>query len=166
MLRYKNSINYTKKKRAKPKKKKWYTQEQEKRIVELAKDLGIDGLTVFIPLKTGLRPGEVMALMPSRDISFDFKTLTVNESVKVAHGGEKVGLPKTETSQRTIPVDDEFLDHMKQFEFTGYIFDNGDGLPKNYSNWMKQYNRMMDALPKDILRYDPHEMRHTHGTLL
>jgi integrase len=150
----------------KPKKPNHYTTEQERRVLDHAKEMGIDGLTVFIPLKTGARPGEAIALKPERDIDPVNKTLHIQETVKKA-SPKKTGKTKTETSDRIIPVDDEFLDHIGSFDFKGYIFDNGNGQPKNYNNWYnKNYTRVVSSLPADIPRLIPHEMRHTHGTLL
>lgn len=156
----------------KAKKKRWYTQEHERLLIDYSKTQGINGLTVFIPLKAGTRPQETMALYPERDIDFEAKTLHIQEAFKAADSN-RIGNPKSETSNRIIPVDDEFLDHIKSFGFTGYIFDNGTGIPKNYTNWKKRnFNRFMDSIPldkeefKDFPKLDPHEMRHTHGTLL
>lgn len=150
----------------KPKKPKWYTKEQERAVIDHSKTMGVDGLTVFIPLKTGARPGEVIALNPDRDIDWENKTLHIQETVKRA-SPKKTGKTKTETSDRIIPVDDEFLEHIGSFKFKGYIFDNGKGQPKNYNNWYnKNYKRFMASLPADMPKLNPHEMRHTHGTLL
>lgn len=152
----------------KPKNPRWYTQDQERIILDHAKTQGINGLTVFIPLKIGTRPGETMAFNPSRDIDFVNKTVHIQETVKAADPERKTGETKTETSDRIYPVDDdEFYDHIASFNFSGYIFDNGKGVPKNYNNWYNHnYKRFMDTLPPDVPRLNPHEMRHTHGTLL
>ena len=50
----------------KPKKPKWYAKEQERAVIDHSKTMGVDGLTVFIPLKTGARPREVIALKASK----------------------------------------------------------------------------------------------------
>lgn len=150
----------------KPKKPKFYSQEQERIVLDHCKTMGVDGLTAFIPLKTGTRPGETIALNPNRDIDWEQKTLHIQETIKTANP-DRTGDPKTETSDRVIPVDDEFLDHIRSFGFSGYIYDNGMGKPKNYNNWYtKNYRRLMESLPPDIPKIDPHDMRHTHGTLL
>lgn len=148
--------------------KRSYNKEQTKKICEQAKLQGLNGLAAYIPLQTGLRAGEVIALNVPRDIDFVNKTLTVNETVKVK-SDKKTGEPKSVTSLRTIPVEDAFLNHIASLNFTGYIYDNGTGtgVPKNYNNWYhRNYERFMETLPDDIPRYFPHELRHTYGTLI
>jgi len=150
-----------------PRERRHYTKEQARRVLNIAMQNGIDGLTAFIPLKTGTRPGETICIKPVRDIDFVNRTLHIQETVKVADTENKTGRPKTQTSDREIPVDDEFLNHIASFGFTGYIFDNGNGEPKNYANWRsRNFKRMLDALPEDIPKLHPHELRHTFGTLL
>lgn len=144
---------------------RWYTKEEARRLIDHAKTMGKKGLAVFIPLKCGTRPGETAAINVSRDINFVDYTLTINETIKVPQSGEKVGKTKTRTSQRVIPVDDEFIEHLKTFKIEGYIFDNGLGQPVNYNNFCKHY---IDPVFRDIdiPQYKPHELRHTFGTLL
>jgi integrase len=157
----------------KPKKPRSYNETQERLLIDHSKTQGIDGLTVFIPLKVGTRPGETISFNPPRDVDFTNKTIHVQETIKMADPERKTGEPKTETSDRVVPVDDEFLDHIKSFGFTGYIYDNGTGIPKNYNNWYnKNFKRLMNSIPvdkeefKDFPKLNPHEMRHTYGTLL
>lgn len=151
---------------------RYYTESDARKVVDHAKALGKDGLCAFIPLKTGLRPGEVVAFNVDRDFDPENKEVYVNETVKFKEGGQTTGKPKTKTSRRTIPVDDEFVEHIRSLNMKGYIYDNGKGKPKAYSSWRKyDFANFMASLSlneetKNIMRLNPHELRHTYGTLL
>lgn len=145
-----------------------YDKHAARIVLDAAKSQGLNGLSAFIPLKTGMRPGEVMAFNPPRDLDPDKKLLTIRESIKYKNGHQIVGLPKYD-SVRTIPVDDEFIDHILSFSSSGYIFANrfGSDRPMNYFKWYShRFNPFMESLPDNIVRLNPHALRHTYGTLL
>ena len=146
----------------------FYTPEQTRRIVDLAKQAGIIGLAAFIPLKTGMRPGEVVAFNPARDLDLSQGILSVHETVKLVNNRQVVGPPK-HNSYRSLPVDKEFCDHIASFNFSGYIFTSqrDPDKPMTESKWTDyRFNKFMQTLPPDLPRYNPHALRHTYGTLL
>ena len=148
-----------------PKSPRWYTKEQARQLINHSKDMGVKGLSVFIPLKCGTRPGETAAIDIVRDVNFVDYTITIRETIKTPQSGEKVGKTKTRSSQRVIPVDDEFIEHIRKFKKKGYLFDNGNGKPVNYNNFQDHYiDPVLNST--DLPRYTPHELRHTFGTLL
>ena len=145
-----------------------YEKSEARIIVNLAKEHGIYGLSAFIPLKTGMRPGEVMAFNPSRDFDSDRQIVTVHETVKVKNGKEITGTPKYK-SVRSIPVDSEFCEHMANFNFPGYVFANAKNpnKPMRISKWyIYRYNKFMNLLPEYLPKLNAHDLRHTYGTLL
>lgn len=155
-----------------PKKRKYYSMEDARLVVDVAKKAGTFGLCVFIPLKTGMRPGEVVALNIDRDLDLKNNMINVNETVKFSEGGQTTGDPKTKTSKRTIPVDKEFVEHLTSLGLKGYVYDNGKGKPKSYSAWKKyNFDVFMASLQSNentnkLEILDPHELRHTYGTIL
>ena len=151
-----------------PKEPRAYTKEVEIDLLNIAKEAGKKGLPIYIPLKTGMRPGEVIAFNPSRDLDIKKKILTIQETIITEDVGHNVGLPKY-GSIRQVPfkVDDDFIDHIMSFGFEGYIYEGRNGLPKTYQNWRKNdFDPFMESLPEEIERLHPHELRHTYGTLL
>lgn len=146
----------------------FYTPQQTRRIVDLAKQAGISGLSAFIPLKTGMRPGEVVAFNPARDLDLSEGILTVQETVKLVNNRSVVGPPKY-NSIRSLPVDEEFCQHIASFNFPGYVFVNSrrPEQPMSESKWIEfRYRKFMATLPPDLPRYTAHALRHTYGTLL
>lgn len=145
-----------------------YTKEQTRLITEVAKRNGIEGLSVFIPLKTGMRPGEVVAFKPTRDLNLKNMTVSVRETVKLVNGHQVVGPPKHD-SYRIVPVDQEFCEHIAKFNFKGYVFSSPKNpkMPMTFSKWMQfRFDKFMAKLPDELPKYTPHEFRHTYGTLL
>ncbi|MDD4565533.1 MAG: site-specific integrase [Eubacteriales bacterium] len=150
----------------------YYMEADARKVVDLAKSQGTSGLCAFLPLKTGMRPGEVVAFNIDRDFNPEKKEVYVNETVKFEQGGQTTGKPKTKTSKRTVPIDDEFIEHVRSLNLKGYIYDNGKGKPKAYSSWRKyDFSNFMASLDaneetKGVKHLNPHELRHTYGTLL
>lgn len=151
-----------------PKQTRSYTKEQARLLLNASKQQGIVGLSVFLPLKIGTRPGETAALHYTRDIDLVSKMIYINETVKIPTSGQRVGKPKTRTSLRYVPIDDETVAHLSSFSgISDYIFDNGKGDPVDYDTYLRHYFRpMMASMPPDFPRYRPHELRHTCGTLM
>lgn len=143
----------------------WYTAEEARKLMDHAKGCGKKGLAVIIPLKAGLRPGEVAALNIARDVDFASKEIHVKESIKISQSGERVGKTKTQTSERVVPIDDELVECLLPYKQQGYLFDNGKGKPINYNNFLHHYiDAVFEGAPVEQLH--PHDLRHTYGTLL
>ena len=68
----------------------------------------------FLELCTGLRKGELAALL-WEDLDQEKKTIHVcKQAIGVKGGGVKVSRPKTETSIRTIPIPQEAIDQLQK----------------------------------------------------
>lgn len=66
---------------------------------------------------TGLRFGEAQALEWETDIDFNEQTLTVSKSMYYKNAKEfSVTEPKTKASNRTIALDDDTIDFLKNGE--------------------------------------------------
>lgn len=129
------------------------------------------GLCVMLMLLLGLRRGEVVGLRWS-DVDFIHKTITIQRTTLKIGGKLIVDTPKTETSVRTLPVEDIIIWKMLQ-EYTkpdDFIIGLQNGEPMSPDNMVRnRYNRFMNSLIKvksDMPKLSPHELRHTCGTLL
>lgn len=153
--------------------KRTYSLDETKIILEYAKSHP-HGLGVYVLLKTGLRRGELMGIIPTED--FDFKTgrlyvrrsiTDVNGTVKIHEGG------KTDNARRTIPLDPDACEYLKndiRVHQDGFLFKNRDGRYMSPKSWaVNRYKKFMDDLHSrypELPILTPHELRHTYGTLL
>lgn len=153
------------------KEKRAYTNDQYKKVLAFAQS-DPDGLGPFIMLKYGLRRSELLGLM-WKDIDFTEKTLHIERAVRMDHGIAELGPTKTKRSNRTLPLDDDFIEHLKMVPRSSiYVMGAfGDGnKPRNPDTWVRERfgaycARLTDALP-DIPVLSPHELRHTFGSIL
>ena len=143
-----------------------YTQEELDRFLKLAKDINPTVYTFFkLISSTGLRRGEALALT-WHDIDFEKSTITVDKTLTV---GNKIGVPKTKTSNRTVPMTaglkQVLLDYRKNRKI---IFNKVFSYNANYFNintpryWLKQVYKLDPSLKQITV----HGFRHTFATLL
>lgn len=109
-------------------------------------------LAIYIALHTGLRFGEVIALT-SDDVDFKNKTISVNKAYDQKHHLKST---KTESSNRTVPVDNALLSRLSGIE----------GSYCDISNYAvsKTLKKCIGAL--DIKKVTFHGLRHTFGSVL
>ena len=168
-----------------------YSAEEAGQLIEFAKTHK-DGAAIIVLLKTGLRRGELCGLKWS-DVDFKTNTITVRHSVSLVGGSAVLDMPKTESSKREIPFDDglakvlalipRFTTSKKISVQHGFVFVNSKGKMLNPGNWSKrtyadfmkdyqnnyaaEYEKNHGKAPETLPRtLDPHELRHTFGTLL
>lgn len=166
-----------------PKELRTYTDQQYRFVIDFAKDHPY-GLGVFIMLKTGLRRSELFALKWD-SIDFGKKIMYIKNAAVKEFGSYVIDKTKTFSSMRQIPLDDEFVNHLKnQTQHSEYIITLGSKLNQiaDLDNWTKRrYNPFILDLSEfyiaekekaNVENYDPlpklriHELRHTYGTLL
>jgi integrase len=122
----------------------------------------------FLELSTGLRKGELTALLWS-DLDVERKTLSVNkQAVGVKGGGVKVSPPKTETSVRTISISQEALEQLLAEH--GKHPDNPYMFPSPRTGEMYHPDSIVNLHRKILKRagLEPlrlHDLRHTFATL-
>lgn len=120
---------------------------------------------VMSGLLLGLRPEERYALN-HEDFDFANGTVTINGAYVMAsktHGGNQMKSPKTELSQRTIPMPQAFIDWFywdASGEGAWIVGKSGRLSP---STGRKMWNRYLDAHP-DLPRVTLENMRHSFAT--
>ena len=122
---------------------------------------------VLLCLYTGLRLGELCALQWD-DIDFEGKTLTVNRTVqRIAVPGYTTKTilletnPKSESSQRTIPLTSELLQVLTQFKGEHpYVF--GGEKPLDPRTMQYRFKRILKDAGIEIRNF--HTLRHTFAT--
>lgn len=133
---------------------------------------------------TGIRKGEALALS-WRDVNFDQMKLTINKTIAVGlHGRIMIQTPKTKNSIRTLSLDQETIDILKDWRrqqqeelkrinpinrstisIDQMIFTNLYNEPLQVtapSRWLRIFYRDNPELPK----ITTHGFRHTHCSLL
>ncbi|MFL0439034.1 tyrosine-type recombinase/integrase [Enterococcus pernyi] len=130
---------------------------------------------------TGLRKGEALALT-WRDIDFKHQTLTVNKTLAVGKNGTAlIQKPKTKAGVRTISIDSDTADLLKEWRYhqkkhinllammpsiEQLVFakdeDNGLMNPRTPQTWLDTLYRKN----KSLHQITPHGFRHTHASLL
>ncbi len=126
---------------------------------------------------TGARRGEVQALRFT-DIDYVSKTINFNKTVSGKYTGEKpkVRVPKTPSSIRTIPLDDQTFEMIKRvkdyrteledFDKLEFIFGRPDdrGLPFSDTTIERLKNKAIKST--GITRIRIHDFRHSHASEL
>ena len=153
------------------------TPEQARQLLEVAKDHPM-GITAFIGLHLGLRPGEVLGLKWS-DIDFDERTLSVRRSLKRENNQLTFGPPKTSGSNRTLKMSDlltsalkrHAIEQQRQKLAAGELWHEIDlvvataiGTPVDPSNSRRALNEICDRA--DTGHWSPNELRHSFASLM
>lgn len=132
------------------------TVEQISAIVEKLKE-PYATLVLFLAV-TGLRIGEAIGI---RWADFDGDMLTVSRTI---YDG-KPQSPKTESSNRSLPIPASLMMRMRALKGTEYVFRSREGTPVNPGNALKRYIRpVADSL--NIQLHGWHDFRRTVATKL
>ncbi len=139
----------------------------------LLDNINEEKLLIYITLYTGLRIGEACALR-WEDISFDSKLIYVRHTISRVWYSENdkkrsklvVGLPKTESSLRCIPICSKLYTVLSSFPYRkrrGYILSNiSDGGFISPRTFEYRYKKILKAAKLDAVNY--HALRHTFAT--
>ena len=129
----------------------------------------ISGLGILLSLDTGLRLGEICALKWS-DIDFDEQALSVRRTaIRINHGGSttlEIQLPKTENSERKIPLTAHYLSLLKSCEdchgTDEYIFSRKPDRPLEPRTMQYRFHRFLANLNIRIRGF--HTLRHSFAS--
>ncbi len=126
---------------------------------------------------TGLRKGELLALVWS-DVDLNKRTLTVSKTLaKASNGQEHISTPKTTNSNRTIALDDNTVDVLKNWKkeqrsILEKVADDDQQLifttMDNHLLYLDYPNNFLKTFLKnnDLPHITIHGFRHTHASLL
>lgn len=153
-------------------KAKFLSQEQTKQLLKLFKGSTIE-LPVILATYSGMRRSEVLGLKWSY-VDLDNNTITVAETLQQNTGGSYTDKPKTDSSYRTLPINDEIraiLIAQKQrqaeygkllgdkYEVSDYVCTllNGKAIQPNYLT--KQFHKLIATSDLPNIRF--HDLRHS-----
>ena len=178
-----NTAKETKSPKVEKQKVRALSKEQANALLKVAK---VKGETVYmallLALSTGMRRGELFALR-WEDVDLNPKggAVTVNQSVTTVGGRIVWTKPKTESSQRRIPLTIDVTAKLKKFkawqtehrlvmgdkwENSGLVLANLYGRLNNPNNFTIEHFKPLlkkAGIPDDVKF---HDLRHTHATLL
>lgn len=151
------------------------TLEEAHRLLDAVESLELfKKVMVHLLLNTGIRSGELLGLM-WHDIDFEDKTLTIDRQ----RTRDGLGPPKTKTSYRTISIDDDLIELLK--EYKTWQEKNSEDNPEYHHSFYVMvdeagkefYHTKPQDMMKNFLRYaglqerkSTHLLRHTHAVLL
>lgn len=147
--------------------------EQQKQLEqELLETMNEEKLLIYLTLYSGLRIGEACALR-WEDISLESKLIYVRQTVSRVWCFEKgkkysklvAGLPKTESSQRCIPICSKLYAILSRFPYRkrhGYVLPNSDGGFISPRTFEYRYKKILKAAKVEPVNY--HALRHTFAT--
>lgn len=163
---------------------KFLEKEELEEFLLMAKNEGLESdlLTFTMLAYTGLRIGELLALKWN-DIDFTNKTLRVYKTYYNPTNNKlkyKLLTPKTESSVRTISIDEILIEllrsHKEEQEILkaenepfyndeSFIFATNEGYPKTIKHISIRMQRLLKktSIEKNVT---PHSFRHTHTSLL
>lgn len=150
-----------------------FSQEDQKKIETYALD-HVDNcsLAVMLALFTGLRLGEICALQ-WRDINFELNALQVNKTVQrlrvsdeehASHTELVVSQPKSEASNRLLPLPAFLSLYLKQFpcnDEDAYVLTDSS-IPMEPRTLQYHYQKMLRKIQVPYLNF--HCLRHTFAT--
>jgi site-specific recombinase, phage integrase family len=146
------------------------TEEQRMLFQYLTDNPNPKNLGILLCLQTGLRLGEICGLQ-WQDINLENKTLIIHRTLQKIYIKEKnrcyskiiIDTPKTKTSNRTIPLNYDFINLIKSFyEDKSYYFITNN---KNYlepHRYRHYYQKLLHSLNLPKLTF--HSLRHTFAT--
>lgn len=140
-----------------------YTNEEVQQIINLSY-LHRFGIYIHILIRMGLRVSELCGLM-WEDIDFDKGTMTIQRACTDLNGKAVIGAPKSDKSNRIIPIPRDLLKELKTERKKGYLVVSPTGkniTPRTFTS--KRYNVFFEEM--GFRKLSPKQMRHTCGTLL
>ena len=153
-----------------------WTADQLRAFLEALSDHELYAL-YFLASATGMRRGELAGLT-WRNVDLDSARVTVNRQVVSVDYKLIVDDLKTETSRRTIDLDDHTVAVLRRHrrlqleaqmasgrrDEDGFVFAKADGSPVHPDLISQTFERTVAKL--DVPRIRLHDLRHTHATIL
>lgn len=132
-----------------------------------SRDGNICDYIILTILLTGMRDGEAAGLRWS---DIDFKKQIININHSYIFNLHKLGNTKTDSSARSVAVNDKLLNILKELKanHTDYVFGipNAGGLPPSRISINVELKRLMKKLKLPTDGFSAHMLRHCHVALL
>lgn len=158
----------------------YYTKDELKKFLDVAKNIDLKKYTLFRLLAfSGIRIGECLALT-WHDLDYKNNTIAINKTLAKTNNGLKVQTPKTKASNRVVSLDTETIQVLKmwQLEQRKQLLKIGinamDSKQLIFSNTKNKFIIIPTvrlaikqiAKKAGIHLITTHGFRHTHATLL
>lgn len=142
----------------------FWTQDEFQTFLECVADKPISYYAFEMLYWTGIREGELLALMPA-DFNFEKKTLRINKSYQRLEGEDVITDPKTPKNNRTIVMPDFLAIEMEDFIKSIYGIKMNDRIFTISKSYL---HHEMDRGAKlaGVKRIRIHGLRHSHISLL
>ena len=153
----------------------YFTKKEEEILVDyLMNNMNLRNLSILLGLFSGIRIGEICALK-WKDIDFINNTLTINKTaqrIKNIDESKKsktklvIDKPKTESSNRVIPLPDILITILTEYKKDDdyFIFTNDKLIPKDPRALEKYFTNLLKKIGIKHLNF--HSLRHTFATRL
>ncbi|MCR5726666.1 MAG: site-specific integrase [Lachnospiraceae bacterium] len=153
----------------------FFTIEEEKRFIEVAKDYAYYEQFRLI-LETGLRTGEVIGL-EWKHVDLENRVIRVEKTLEFRYDAQKwlFGIPKTEHGIRDVPLSQTAYEILKGIkdrggyanentpdEFRDLVFLNRTGFPTKNSTYDAALQKRCEQA--GVKRLSMHDLRHTMAT--
>lgn len=155
-----------------------WTTEQARLVMDATREDPIYGALYHIALVTGMRPGELRALMWA-DIQLDAGSIVVRRTVSKGQDGVEFIAERTKSKKsRAIGINADTAERLRwhrdrqaerkaasfDWKETGVVFDRGDGHWLYQSQWLRFHNELCARLGVPRIRH--HDLRHSVATML
>lgn len=164
-----NYMKYTDIPRIKEEKKKdnYYTKSELLEFLEVVKNkYSFELYCIFrVFAFTGIRRGELCALT-WKDVDLKNKTLTINKNMTYVKGCYKISETKTKSSIRTIYLDNETVEILKQYRKQSPFVPLDTSIFNKKPEFIKYHLKVIYNKDPNLKRITIHGFRHTHATLL
>ena len=153
------------------------TPEDAKRLLAAAEPGSLLHGIIFTALRTGMRRGEVLGLQWDC-IDFTAGTITVKQQAKKDNGKIVIGVTKTETSNRVIPLEKKLAEVLKShkakqaaeklalgeaYENNNMVFAEPDGSIIAPVNLSRRFTQLVENT--ELERCTFHDLRHTFASV-
>lgn len=112
---------------------------------------------------TGMRRGELFALRP-KDFDFEKQTVSITRNLILVKGKRILTTPKTEKSNRTIKIPSFLAEIVQNYLRKDFIDDDELLFEQNINYMSKLLGKWANIA--GIKRIRPHDIRHSHASLL
>jgi integrase len=154
-----------------------WTAEEAKTALRAVRDDPIFGALYHVAIATGLRPGELRALM-WEDVNLDAGLITVRRTITKDEEGAEIIAPRTKSKRsRAVAISPATVARLKwhrarqherqlahdDWQAMGLVFDRGDGHWLYTSHWQRAHRDLCQRAGVPTIRF--HDLRHTSASL-